>query len=50
MASPGTVRSITGVVYDERMADHECLWDSTYNERPERFKSILHRLLISIMK
>ena len=38
-----TVELITGVVYDERMADHKCLWDLKYNEKPERFTSVLNR-------
>lgn len=33
----------TGVIYDERMAEHKCLWDEKYNEKPERFTKILER-------
>ncbi|RWS29799.1 histone deacetylase hda2-like protein [Leptotrombidium deliense] len=34
----------TGLVYDERMIDHYCLWDPNYPECPERFSSILSRI------
>lgn len=33
----------TGIVYDDRMAEHKCLWDLNYNEKPERFTSVLKR-------
>lgn len=34
----------TGVIYDQRMGqEHRCLWDSKYNEKPERFACILKR-------
>ena len=33
----------TGVIYDEEMAEHKCLWDLNYNEKPERFIKILER-------
>lgn len=33
----------TGIVYDERMIEHRCLWDSNYPERPERFTEVLKR-------
>ncbi|KAK8746020.1 hypothetical protein OTU49_017225, partial [Cherax quadricarinatus] len=37
------VRGKTGVVYDERMAEHRCLWDENYPERPERLLHTLER-------
>ncbi|KAK4306266.1 hypothetical protein Pmani_021889 [Petrolisthes manimaculis] len=37
------VRGRTGVVYDERMAKHYCLWDPSYPECPDRLHSILKR-------
>ena len=33
----------TGITYDESMAEHKCLWDDNYNEKPERFIRILQR-------
>ena len=33
----------TGVVYHESMAEPKCLWDDKYNERPERYTSVLQR-------
>ncbi|XP_057378320.1 histone deacetylase 6-like [Daphnia carinata] len=33
----------TGITYDNRMVEHKCLWDLNYNEKPERFTSILRR-------
>ncbi|XP_034252879.1 histone deacetylase 6 isoform X1 [Thrips palmi] len=33
----------TGLVYDRRMAEHRCLWDSTYPECPERLTRVLER-------
>ncbi|XP_053682261.1 histone deacetylase 6 isoform X1 [Sabethes cyaneus] len=37
------VRGATGLVYDERMAEHQCLWDRGYPECPERFTRVLER-------
>lgn len=37
------VRSATGLVYDERMAEHRCLWDEEFPECPERFTRVLER-------
>ncbi|KAG7171304.1 histone deacetylase 6-like [Homarus americanus] len=37
------VRGKTGVVYDERMAQHRCLWDQNYPECPERLLHTLER-------
>ena len=34
-----------GFVYDERMLEHECGYDPTMAERPERMKLIYERLL-----
>lgn len=33
----------TGLIYDERMTEHVCLWDPSHNEKPERFTRILKR-------
>ncbi len=33
----------TGLVFDESMADYECLWDPTYVECPDRFNRVLSR-------
>lgn len=37
------IRGETGVIYDESMAQHCCLWDSNYPECPERFTSVIDR-------
>ncbi len=33
----------TGIVYDDSMAEHKCLWDYSYPECPERFTKVLER-------
>lgn len=33
----------TGLVFDQSMAEHRCLWDENYPECPERFTRILER-------
>lgn len=46
-------RGQTGIVYDNRMAEHRCLWDQGYPECPERFTRVIQRyfnLLVSISK
>lgn len=35
--------SKTGLVYDERMLEHSCIWDLDYPECPERFSRSLQR-------
>lgn len=42
------IRGETGLVYEKQMVQHLCLWDSNYPECPERFSSILRRLVIFI--
>lgn len=37
------VRGETGLVFDNRMAEHKCLWDSEFPERPERFTRVMER-------
>lgn len=37
------IRGETGIIYDESMAKHCCLWDSSYPECPERFTSVINR-------
>ncbi|OXU23235.1 hypothetical protein TSAR_003178 [Trichomalopsis sarcophagae] len=37
------VRKDTGLVYDESMAEHRCLWDENYPECPERFTRVFQR-------
>lgn len=37
------VRAETGLVYDNRMAEHRCLWDANYPECPERFTRVMER-------
>lgn len=37
------IRCDTGIVYDERMAEHCCLWDKGYPECPERFTRVMDR-------
>ncbi|XP_049780819.1 histone deacetylase 6 isoform X2 [Schistocerca cancellata] len=37
------IRGSTGVIFDRRMVEHHCLWDSNYPESPERFSRVLHR-------
>lgn len=36
-------RKKTGIVFDESMIEHECLWDSNYPECPARFTQVLER-------
>ncbi|KAK0180458.1 hypothetical protein PV327_006097 [Microctonus hyperodae] len=33
----------TGLIFDQSMAEHRCLWDENYPECPERFTRILER-------
>lgn len=33
----------TGLVYDESMSQHRCLWDDKHPECPERFIRVLDR-------
>lgn len=37
------LRGETGIIYDESMAQHCCLWDSSYPECPERFTWVINR-------
>lgn len=37
------IRGETGIIYDESMAQHRCLWDESYPECPERFTSVINR-------
>ncbi|XP_075221474.1 histone deacetylase 6 isoform X2 [Lycorma delicatula] len=37
------VRGATGLIYDDRMTEHRCLWDPNYQECPERFTCIIDR-------
>nr|XP_014087737.1 histone deacetylase 6 isoform X1 [Bactrocera oleae] len=37
------IQKPTGIVYDESMAQHRCLWDENHPERPERFTRVLER-------
>lgn len=37
------IRGRSGVVYDESMTRHFCLWDPNYPECPERFTSVINR-------
>ncbi|XP_055910185.1 histone deacetylase 6 isoform X1 [Eupeodes corollae] len=43
MSAINSVQGYTGVIYDESMSEHRCLWDGNYPERPERFTRILER-------
>ncbi|XP_032588352.1 histone deacetylase 6 isoform X1 [Drosophila mojavensis] len=36
-------RGATALIYDESMSEHCCLWDSTHQERPERFTRTMER-------
>jgi histone deacetylase 6 len=38
-------RRPTGVVFDLKMLEHKCLWDSNYPENPERLSAVLERLV-----
>ncbi|XP_014474298.1 PREDICTED: histone deacetylase 6 isoform X1 [Dinoponera quadriceps] len=38
-----TVRKDTGLVFDQSMTEHECLWDPDYAECPARFTRVLQR-------
>ncbi|KAK7602688.1 hypothetical protein V9T40_006662 [Parthenolecanium corni] len=33
----------TGVIYDDEMVKHNCIWDSNYPEKPERYLEIIKR-------
>lgn len=35
--------SRTGIIYDDRMIEHSCIWDPNYPECPERYKQSLKR-------
>jgi histone deacetylase 6 len=37
------VQKDTGLVFDQSMAEHECLWDSNYPECPARLVQVLQR-------
>lgn len=37
------IRGETGVIFDESMAEHKCLWEKNHPERPERFLRIIER-------
>lgn len=39
----GLMSGSTGIIFDESMAQHCCLWDQTYPECPERFTSVINR-------
>lgn len=43
IAAGELVRGDTGLVYDEKFAEHRCLWDDGYPECPERFTRVLER-------
>lgn len=43
MSAMELVRGQTGLVYDEKFAEHRCLWDTGYPECPERFTRVLER-------
>ncbi|XP_062539549.1 histone deacetylase 6 isoform X1 [Armigeres subalbatus] len=43
LSSMELVRGETGLVYDEKFAEHRCLWDTGYPECPERFTRVLER-------
>lgn len=48
MDSVKNVRGHTGIVYDNRMAEHRCLWDPNYPECPERFTRVLERYVLKL--
>uniref|UniRef100_A0A146M156 Protein deacetylase HDAC6 n=2 Tax=Lygus hesperus TaxID=30085 RepID=A0A146M156_LYGHE len=41
--SKGMAQLPTGVVFDEKMCEHECLWDRNYPECPERLSGVIQR-------
>ncbi|XP_065072844.1 histone deacetylase 6 isoform X1 [Ochlerotatus camptorhynchus] len=43
MSAIELVRGPTGLVYDEKFAEHRCLWDTGYPECPERFTRVVER-------
>lgn len=43
VSSKTAVRGPTGLIYDESMVSHCCLWDSEHPERPERLSRVLDR-------
>jgi histone deacetylase 6 len=38
-----SIRTQTGVIYDNSMTQHTCLWDPNYPECPERLISVINR-------
>lgn len=36
----------TGVIYDDEMVKHNCIWDSNYPEKPERYLEIIKRWVL----
>ncbi|CAO1355069.1 unnamed protein product [Diamesa tonsa] len=43
LSSINMVRGETGIIYDDSMAIHCCLWDQSYPECPERYISVMNR-------
>lgn len=43
MNSATMIRGATGLIYDNRMSEHRCLWEPDYPECPERFTRVLER-------
>lgn len=39
----GMISKKTGIVYDEEMLKHYCLWDYKYPECPQRFSAVIQR-------
>ncbi|XP_017785966.1 PREDICTED: histone deacetylase 6 isoform X1 [Nicrophorus vespilloides] len=40
----GMVRKPTGVIYNNDMLRHKCVWDSRYPENPDRYSAIIQRI------
>lgn len=49
MDSLKIVRGDTGLVYDNRMSQHRCLWDPKFPECPERFTRVMERYLLHFL-
>ncbi|KAL1123276.1 hypothetical protein AAG570_002362 [Ranatra chinensis] len=41
--SKESVRLKTGIIYDNKMLEHECLWDQNYPECPKRLSEVVNR-------
>lgn len=43
MSAIDLIRGPTALIYDEKFAEHRCMWDENYPECPERYTRVLER-------